>query len=144
MTISREHSHRRSRTNRVAGIAVLGVLVAGGLGACGGAATNGTGAGTSTGTPPAAQGDLNPATLGQDLQTGLTASLNDPTSNDYNDPNGFYYQAGEAMGPVSCVQIMPASNDQFSCYGYYTDTNKTQWTKTVQVSADGTGYQTIS
>jgi hypothetical protein len=96
------------------------------------------------GTPAAASGYLNPATLARDLQTGLTASLNDPKSNDYNDPNSAIYQAGEVMGHVSCIRVMPASNDQFNCFGDYNDPSHSQWQKTVQVSSDGMSYQTIS
>jgi hypothetical protein len=39
---------------------------------------------------------------------------------------------------------MPASNDQFNCFGDYNDPSHSQWQKTVQVSSDGMSYQTIS
>lgn len=98
---------------------------------------SGSGSGQVTQT-----GFLNPVTLANDLQNGLTAALNDPTSNDYNDPNSATYVPRESMGPISCVRVMPASNDQFTCLGNYSD--GTQWSKTVQVTPDGTSYQTIN
>lgn len=139
----RSSGPRRARIQNlgkcIRGMCAVGVLMVG-LVACGSVATKSTG-GVASSAPA---GYLDPVVLGAALQKGLTAQLNDPKSNIYNDPASSDYQPGENMGTIDCIPILPASNDQFTCLGYFNDTGHTQWSHKVQVTPDGSGYQTLS